>query len=56
MDTQKNCLTEMVLLSAQNMFKVIGKKIIAVYASFFFKAGPMGFMLFDKARLSVYLG
>ena len=33
--TQKNRLNETVLLSAQNMLKLVGKKIITIYAQFF---------------------
>ena len=39
--TQKNRLIETVLLSAQNMFKLMGKKTITIFLNrdFFFKIG-----------------
>ena len=47
MVTQKNNLIEMVLLSTKSLFKLLGEKIITIYAIFFFAyldpclSGPM---------------
>ena len=42
--TQKNRLNEMVLLSTQYMFRLLGKKIIAFLLSKFCLTGPMSGM------------